>query len=128
MAKYIDVSKVTIPKDFFNDLNVPKLLNWLNSQPEADAISMAVHQQVRWERDIAIGQLEEYGICFGEKKKDLMEVVRCENCAFSNKQIEFKNLYVFLLNLYILLLLPYFSNKKDPFRKERVFFQNLIKK
>lgn len=40
MAKYIDVSKVAIPKDFFNDLNVPKLLDWLNSQPAADVVEV----------------------------------------------------------------------------------------
>lgn len=33
---YIDTSKVTIPKGFFEDLNVPKLLEWLNNQPTAD--------------------------------------------------------------------------------------------
>lgn len=36
-ARYIDINKVTIPTGFFNqDLNVPKLLDWLNSQPTAD--------------------------------------------------------------------------------------------
>jgi ribosome-binding ATPase YchF (GTP1/OBG family) len=34
----IDTSKVTIPKGFFEDLNVPKLLEWLNSQPTADVV------------------------------------------------------------------------------------------
>ena len=29
---------------------------------------------------------------------DAVQVVRCENCAFSYKQIEFKNLYVCLQN------------------------------
>ena len=38
MAKYVDVDKVRIPKGFFNDLNVPKLLDWLNSQPTADVV------------------------------------------------------------------------------------------
>ena len=34
----IDTSKVTIPKGFFEDLNVPKLLEWLNEQPTADVV------------------------------------------------------------------------------------------
>lgn len=38
MARYIDTSKVHIPKGFFNDLNVPKLLDWLNSQPTVDVV------------------------------------------------------------------------------------------
>jgi hypothetical protein len=40
-AKYIDINKVTIPRSFFNqDLNVPKLLEWLDSQPEADVVEV----------------------------------------------------------------------------------------
>lgn len=38
MARYIDTSKVTIPQGFFEDLNVPKLLKWLNDQPTADVV------------------------------------------------------------------------------------------
>lgn len=40
MARYIDVEKVHIPKGFFKDLNVPKLLNWLKSQPTADVVEV----------------------------------------------------------------------------------------
>lgn len=40
MARYIDVEKVHIPKGFFEDLNVPKLLNWLKSQPTADVVEV----------------------------------------------------------------------------------------
>lgn len=36
MPRYIDTDKITIPKGFFDDLNVPKLLEWLKSQPTAD--------------------------------------------------------------------------------------------
>lgn len=40
-ARYIDINKVTIPREFFNqDLNVPKLLDWLDSQPAADVIKV----------------------------------------------------------------------------------------
>ena len=38
MPNYIDISKVTIPKGFFNDLNVPKLYEWLESQPTEDVV------------------------------------------------------------------------------------------
>ncbi len=48
---YIDTSKVTIPKGFFEDLNVPKLLEWLNNQPTADV------QEVRHKRcDVCSGK------------------------------------------------------------------------
>ena len=39
----------------------------VQSCPTVDAVSMGVHEQVRWERDIAISQLESYGISLGEK-------------------------------------------------------------
>lgn len=38
MPRYIDTSKVTIPEGFFEGLNVPKLLEWLNNQPTADVV------------------------------------------------------------------------------------------
>lgn len=41
---------------------------------EFDVVSMGVLEQVMWERDVAIGQLAEYGIGFGEKKRDLAKV------------------------------------------------------
>ena len=44
-----------------------------------DAVSRGVHDQVRWERDVAIGQLESYGISLGEKA-DAVKVVRCKDC------------------------------------------------
>ena len=51
----------------------------------AEAIDMAINalavcQQYKWERDVAIEQLEEYGIGFAEKKRDMVEVVRCKEC------------------------------------------------
>ena len=39
----------------------------INDQPTADAVSRGVHDQVRWERDVAIEQLESYGVSLGEK-------------------------------------------------------------
>lgn len=39
-ARYIDINKISIPKGFFNDLNVPKLFDWLNSQPAADVVEV----------------------------------------------------------------------------------------
>lgn len=47
MPRYIDAEKIEIPKGFFNDLNVPKLLEWLNKQPTADV------QEVRHGRWLA---------------------------------------------------------------------------
>lgn len=59
MARYIDVDKITIPKGFFDDLNVPKFLAWLKAQPTADVAPKSygkwkpykdyfTHRQVGW--------------------------------------------------------------------------------
>ena len=76
MARYIDTSKVHIPKGFFNDLNVPKLFDWLNSQPTADVVEVVrckdcIHYKDEWceilkeETPIADGFC-----CYGERKRE----------------------------------------------------------
>lgn len=39
----------------------------IQTAPTAQVVSRGVFEQVRWERDIAMKQLEEYGINFGSK-------------------------------------------------------------
>lgn len=44
-------------------------------------VALAVYPQFKWERDMAIEQLDEYGIPFGAKKDDdVVKVVRCKGC------------------------------------------------
>ena len=50
--------------------------------PAVDAVSLGVLEQFKWERDIAISQLEELGIGFGEKKPDTVEVRHHGNTTF----------------------------------------------
>lgn len=52
----------------------------IDSAPTIDAVSKGVLEQFRWERDVAISQLEEYGIGFCEKKRDMVAVIRCKDC------------------------------------------------
>lgn len=47
--------------------------------PAADVVSKELYEQIKWERDVALAQLEEYGVSLGEKA-DVVEVVRCGNC------------------------------------------------
>ena len=52
----------------------------LQAEPNK-AVSPSLADVYKWERDIALSQLEEYGICFAEKKRDnLVWVVRCKDC------------------------------------------------
>lgn len=45
----------------------------VNDAPAADVVSKGVYEQVQWERDMAMQQLEEHGIPFGAKA-DVVEV------------------------------------------------------
>ena len=51
-ARYIDINKVRIPKGFFNDLNVPKVYDWLDSQPIADVVEV-VHGEWIYHETVA---------------------------------------------------------------------------
>lgn len=55
---------------------------WIKNAPTVDAVPLGVWEQTAWERDIAIGQLEEHGIPFGGIAPDVVEVVRCKDCAY----------------------------------------------
>lgn len=41
--------------------------------PAADVVSKELYEQIKWERDVALAQLEEYGVSLGEKA-DVVEV------------------------------------------------------
>lgn len=60
----------------------------VKNAPAVDAVPLKVVEQFKWERDIAIGQLEELGIGFGQKKPDMVEVVRCRDCLNAMKMPE----------------------------------------
>jgi hypothetical protein len=49
--------------------------------PAADVVSRSVFEQVKWERDIAMEQLNDHKIPFGCIAPDVVEVVRCKNCV-----------------------------------------------
>lgn len=51
----------------------------LNHIPTTEAVPTGAYIQVRWERDVAIEQLNSYGVSFGEKA-DCVKVVRCKDC------------------------------------------------
>ena len=44
-----------------------ELENALNRIPAADVVSKGLYEQIKWERDVALAQLEEYGVSLGEK-------------------------------------------------------------
>ena len=62
------------------DAEIQEHSDWLRfkemieRQPTVDAVSRGVFEQVKWERDVAIEQLESYGVSLGEKA-DVVKVV-----------------------------------------------------
>ena len=54
----------------------------IESAPPIDAVSRGVHEQVMWERDLAISQLNEIGKSWGEKMDNVATVVRCKDCKY----------------------------------------------
>ena len=75
-----------------------EIKHFLEDAPIVDAVSRGVHEQVRWERDMAIEQLESYGVSLGEKA-EVAKVVHgrwvsltdCANagvyCSVCNKKV-----------------------------------------
>ncbi len=51
-----------------------------------DVISKAAFKQVLWERNMAMRQLEEYGIPFCGKAEDVVKVIRCKDCKFCEER------------------------------------------
>lgn len=47
----------------------------IDTQPVVDVVPVAVLEQVKWERDMAMQQLEEYGIPFGGIVPDVVKIV-----------------------------------------------------
>lgn len=45
-----------------------------------DAVPRCVVNQIRWERDMAMAQLEAIGVGFCEVTDDVVKVVRCKEC------------------------------------------------
>lgn len=58
----------------------------IDEAPTVDAVPVKSIEQLKWERDTAIEQLEEHGIPFCGKA-DVVAVVRCVDCLFCNVDI-----------------------------------------
>ena len=71
---------------------VQDFIDRVETFPKADVVSRGLYDQIKWERDVAIEQLESYGISLGEKA-DVAKVVhgwwshrpderRCPLCGY----------------------------------------------
>lgn len=58
--------------------------NIIQLTPEIDAVPKKTYDFVKWERDVALSQLENYGVQLGEKA-DVERIVRCKDCQYAHK-------------------------------------------
>lgn len=82
-----------------NELRIAKtLLQAYETRGESDAVSVALFEQVKWERDAALKTLEEHGIGLGQKTTDVEAkhgewhlIHNCANegvyCSVCNKKV-----------------------------------------
>ena len=74
--------RAEVLEDFFvTAWTTEKVQRLIHDAPTIDAVPVGVLDQVRWERDVAIAQLKDYGVSFGEKA-DCAKVVRCKDCKY----------------------------------------------
>lgn len=84
MARLIDADRL-LRDPYFQEDRYPcsHLIRMaIGQQRTVDAVSRGAHDQVRWERDVAMEQLEEHGIPFGGIAPDVVKVVRCKDCKY----------------------------------------------
>lgn len=70
--------------EFVTKANGTAICYEIKCAPTVEAVPKELYDQIKWERDIAISQLESYGVQFGEQA-DCVRVVYCKNCVFYDK-------------------------------------------
>ena len=92
MARLIDadeLKKVIFPEGTSGGFwGFGQLCEMLDEQPTVDVVSKGVVEQIMWELDMAIQQLNEYGVQLGEKA-DCARVVRCKDCIHKHEYTEY---------------------------------------
>lgn len=90
MTTFIDTRQIIIPRGFFDqDLNVPKLFEWLDMQPEAKVVSQEEYDKLKFQFDAIdceLSRLEAKDAITGHWKtreayNDYLWV-ECSNCGF----------------------------------------------
>ena len=81
--RLIDADNLKIPNDAPYKASVKRVVA---QQPSVEAVPKSYAEQIRWERDVAVGQLNEIGCQFGQemdevkKKLENVPVVHCKEC------------------------------------------------
>lgn len=84
IVSYRDVENMSDEdRHMFEDMK-QSLYTFIDTRCTVDAVPVKNIEQLKWERDTAIEQLEEHGISFG-CKADVVAVVRCKDCRWYDK-------------------------------------------
>ena len=72
---------------------IEEVIRRIKNVPAVDAVSKSLYDQIKWERDIALGQLEELGISLGQKidgvyltKEKYDELLECVDKRYKYEQ------------------------------------------
>lgn len=91
MGRYIDTGKITYMWQEYKDgkyTDGVTLQSIIDRVPTEDVVSKGLYDQIKWERDIAIEQLEDLGLCLGQK----IEGYYISEDEY-DKLIEYKHMY-----------------------------------
>ena len=80
------IRDLTAMKSVYDAIALDGMIKALKEAHTVDAVPSEAYEQVKWECDVAIEQLESYGVSLGEKA-DVVKVVRCKDCKGSRKLI-----------------------------------------
>mgnify|MGYP003302346752 CR=1 FL=1 len=89
MSRLIDAEKIDFNEvfggqsDFAKDTRVAAQ-SLIDAQPTVEAVPKSYAEQIRWERDVAVGQLNEIGCQFGQKMEEVkkkLEVLQWIPCS-----------------------------------------------
>jgi len=92
MARYIDADAAIEYLEIHKELckknhsilcaDQDSIIKFLQEKcPTADVVEARAIEQIKWERDMAIKQLESYGVGFLEEA-DVVKIVRCKDCKY----------------------------------------------
>lgn len=90
-AKHTREKQLHIPDNPAISDDKTEFMACLDDMPTFDVVPRSVYEQIKWERDIAMQQLEENGIAFGAKPKvgkwvyDHWCEFKCSECGYFSK-------------------------------------------
>lgn len=73
-------------RDDLSKGGLSEAMEMVHSMLTVDAVSRGLFDQIKRERDLAIAQLEQIGCQLGQRMDDIVKVIRCKDCKYSEKE------------------------------------------